>query len=886
MNLLQDRLTRLVYATDASLYRYMPEAVAKPTSNQEIIELIYYANQTSKSLTFRAGGTSLAGQTLTNSIAVDVSKNWKQLEVLESGNVIRAGISVIGGKLNQVLMPFNKKFGPDPASINSAMIGGILANNSGGLSCGTANNPYSSLIGMTFILANGIEINSLDANSDHLLKETSPNIYEKILSLKEYILNDSALVQKIKRKYELKNTIGYSLNSFLDFEKPIDIITHLLIGSEGTLAFISEATFRTVPLNKFKQTYFFSFSSTTDLCNAIAILKENGASALEFMDSMSLESVQDKIKNIFNFNLKDKFALIAEFGFDIESERTEFKQNEQTLLNQFKYDNIHSSQDTQEQYKIWAIRKGLLASIGGQRKPNTSFIIEDVAVRLKDLSSALLDIREIINKNEFTTGIYGHGIDGNIHFTISENFDSENELTRLEYFFEEITDLIVHKYDGSLKAEHGTGRNMSPFVEKEWGSELYNIMHQIKSAIDPNGVFNKGVLLNDDYQIHLKHIKSIPDVSPIVDKCIECGFCEVVCPSKNATLTPRQRIAVHREIVRMDLKLTLEESAILQNQFDDTCATDGLCSLNCPVGINTGLFVKESRNEKNNDNFIGKIEFKTVEKFAKFGIRNKSLLDNSIVKYFAKLAEPNLNFELIKNLKNKPIELQFGQFRNSIDYIYFPTCTCRIFGDAKEKHNITEKIMDIGLLFGLNIVMLDSLADKCCGLMYESKGMKTVSIEHKEYLTNVLAKYKPKAVIIDAESCYSFLKHNDLQINFIDTLDFLSLGKDKITTTNDKVLFHPSCSTRLLLSDDEISAKLKNLGVNADLTEVRCCGAAGDKLFTEKNLHLSAAKEFEYLEKSNYTGYYSNNLPCEMALSNSTGKDFKSLVYLANNVEN
>lgn len=886
MNLLQDRLTRLIYATDASLYRYLPEAVAKPTSNQEIIELINYASHNNKSLTFRAGGTSLAGQTLTNSIAVDVSKNWKQLEVLENGNSIRAGISVIGGKLNQVLMPYNKKFGPDPASINSAMIGGILANNSGGLSCGTANNPYSSLLGMTFILSNGIEINSLDANADHLLKDTSPNIYEKILSLKEYILNDSALVQKIKRKYELKNTIGYSLNSFIDFDKPIDLLTHLLIGSEGTLGFISEATFRTVPLNKFKQAYFFSFSNTTDLCNAIANLKENGASALEFMDSISLESVQEKINNIFDFDLNDKYALIAEFGFESEVERDDFKQNEQGLLRQIKFDNIHSSQDTQEQYKIWAIRKGLLASIGGQRKPNTSFIIEDVAVRLKDLSSALFDIRAIINKYEFTTGIYGHGIDGNIHFTISENFDSKNELTRLEFFFEEITDLIVHKYDGSLKAEHGTGRNMSPFVEKEWGSELYSIMHQIKSAIDPNCVFNKGVLLNDDYQIHLKHIKSIPDVSPIVDKCIECGFCEVVCPSKNTTLTPRQRIAVHREIARMDLKLKLEETAILQNQFDDTCATDGLCSLNCPVGINTGLFVKEFRNEKNSNNFIGTIEFRTVEKFAKFGIRNKSLLENSIVSYFAKLTEPKLNLDLIKNLQNKPQKLQFGQYKKEIDYIYFPTCTSRFFGENGEKQNLTQKIIDIGLLFDLNIVMLEELADNCCGLMYESKGMETASIEHKEYLTSVLAKYKPKAVIIDSESCYGFLKNNDSQINFIDTMDFLSLGKDKFKTTKDKVLFHPSCSTRLIFTDDEIKAKLNNLGINADLTDVRCCGAAGDKLFTEKYLHYSAAKEFDYLKNSNYSGYYSNNLPCEIAISHSTGKDFKSLVYLANKNEN
>jgi len=886
MELLTDRLTTLIYATDASLYRYMPEAVAKPTDNIDIISLINYAKNNCKSLTFRAAGTSLAGQTLTNSIAVDVSKNWKQLEVLDNGKAIRAGISVIGAKLNQVLSPYNRKFGPDPASINSAMIGGILANNSGGLSCGTLNNSYSTMLGMTFILSNGIEINSLEADADDKLKLTAPLTYQKLIALKEEILNNNIFVDKIKRKYELKNTIGYSLNSFLDFEKPIDILTHLLIGSEGTLGFISEATFKTVPLNKFKKTYFLSFSSAKKLSEAIKVLKSYGAEALEFMDSISLDSVASKIINILDFDLTNKFALLAEFGFENELDRATFELKEDSVFNKINFEDKFSTLLHKEQYQLWAIRKGLLASIGGQKKPNTSFIIEDVAVRIDDLSDALSDIRNLINKYDFNTGIYGHGIDGNIHFTISENFSSEKELNKLESFFKDLTDLIVDRFDGSLKAEHGTGRNMSPFVEKEWGSQLYSIMHQVKSAIDPDGIFNYGVLLNDDYQIHLKNIKSIPDVSPIVDKCIECGFCEVVCPSKNTTLTPRQRIALHREIVRMDLKLTVNEEKQIKNLFDDTCATDGLCSITCPVGINTGLFVKSHRFEKEDESILEHIEFKTIEKVAKFGIKSKALLKNSIFHYIAKLSQPNMNFDLIVNLKHKPINLEFNQESKPIDYIYFPTCTSRLFGSGTQKENIVEKIMDIGLLFNLNIVILEELAGKCCGLMYESKGMLNLSNVLKNYLTDVLAKFNPKAVVIDSESCYGYLKNDNQNVNFIDTFDFLNLGRENLQITNEKILFHPSCSTRLLLTDEEILNKLKNLGINADLTELRCCGAAGDKVFLEKELYQSAAIEFDYLKDKDYVGYYSNNLPCEISLSHSTGKIFQSLVYLVKNVEN
>jgi D-lactate dehydrogenase len=162
---------------------------------------------------------------------------------------------------------------------------------------------------------------------------------------------------------------------------------------------------------------------------------------------------------------------------------------------------------------------------------------------------------------------------------------------------DDVAQLVAVEFGGSLKAEHGTGRNMAPFVELEWGSDAYQLMWQLKRLLDPNGILNPDVVLSEDPQIHLKHLKPLPAADEIVDKCIECGFCEPVCPSKGLTLSPRQRIVIWRDIQakkRAGVDTT-ELEAAYQYQGIDTCAATGLCAQRCPVGINTGELVKKLR---------------------------------------------------------------------------------------------------------------------------------------------------------------------------------------------------------------------------------------------------------------------------------------------------
>ena len=236
-------------------------------------------------------------------------------------------------------------------------------------------------------------------------------------------------------------------------------------------------------------------------------------------------------------------------------------------------------------------------------------IIEDVTFPIPRLAAATLDLQDLLRRHGYTEAvIFGHALDGNLHFVFTQDFDDHAEVVRYDGFIQELTSLVVEKYDGALKAEHGTGRNMAPFVEYEWGPQALALMREIKDAFDPGGLFNPGVILNDDPNAHLADLKPLPPADPIVDVCIECGFCESSCISHGLTYSPRQRIVLQREIARLRAAgHTAEADAMhetIHYGFNHTCSTDGLCAIACPVDIDTGKYVKQFRAEARHDSKV------------------------------------------------------------------------------------------------------------------------------------------------------------------------------------------------------------------------------------------------------------------------------------------
>ncbi|WP_281636853.1 FAD-binding and (Fe-S)-binding domain-containing protein [Flavobacterium marginilacus] len=605
--ILTNPLQTLAYGTDASFYRLIPKIVILAHNEAEVVEIIKQAKKLDIALTFRAAGTSLSGQAITDSVLVVATHGWKNFELFDSKEKVKLEPGIVGARANIFLAPHGLKIGPDPASIGACMIGGIVANNASGMCCGTAQNSYQTIADIRIVLHDGTILDTADAQSVTAFKKDQPALIQEIESLRDQIKNDETLYHQIKNKFKIKNTTGYSINALVDYEDPIDIIKHLMVGSEGTLAFISNVTFKTVIDEKHKSCSLLIFKTIQDACNATILLKSAPVAAVELLDRESIRSVEN------DPDAPDYFKTLPESACAL---LVECRDNDldNMLLKQLKvrleiesiptYAEYEFTSNPKQYYFNWKARKGLLPTVGGLRKNGTTVIIEDVAFPLPQLADACLELKNLFKKYEYHDAVlFGHALEGNLHFVFSQDFSNQTEVDRYEKLMSELSVLVVDRFNGSLKAEHGTGRNMAPFVEKEWGSAAYEIMKRIKTIFDPNNKINPDVLINPDPKAHLKNLKPMPESHAIVDKCMECGFCEPHCVSEGLTLSPRQRIVIAREISRLeeandDPQRLADIRKDVTYQLDETCATDGLCALACPVHIDTGKFVKTWRANK------------------------------------------------------------------------------------------------------------------------------------------------------------------------------------------------------------------------------------------------------------------------------------------------
>lgn len=908
----------LTNATDASFYRYVPKAVVTPETDQDIINLFLWCRRFNRYITFRASGTSLSGQALTDGVLVDLKNGWKNYDVSPEGDYISSDCNVIAGKINEKLKKIGKKIGPDPASINSCSIGGILANNSSGMTSGVERNPYHTIQSLKIILPSGLVLDTSKHNSSYL-KKFEPELFNGLIEIRKKILTKDALRYKIKQKYKIKNTIGYSINAFTDYENPLDILEHLMIGSEGTLGFISKAVLKTFDDLPFKLTGLLIFPTTKEALSRTALIRDSGAEALEFMDFYSLLSVQSKLKEVYpNLMLsQDNSALLFEYA----SAREEELQNKLDLIKKLSKKFLLVSEpfitnNSVLQAKLWSIRKGLLASLGKTKEAGTTFILEDVCFPLESLPEAVPDLQKLFSGFKYNrTGVYGHGLDGNMHFMLTEDLKNPQSIRRLSLFMDALFELVVGKYNGSLKAEHGTGRNMAPFVRKEWGEDAYDIMLQIKKLFDPHNFLNPGVIINEDEKIHLKNIKTYPVIETEVDSCIECGFCESHCPSRNLTLTPRKRIVLRREVERnLNENISLEMIKPYDYYEKDTCAVDGICSVYCPIGINTGDLVKILRgNDKTifqfrTANFFAE-HFSVLEFFLKAGVKSFNLFSritginrfNKNLKLLSKII-PSFPIKEWNSNVNSPSSRIFTSSKD-VDLVYFPSCVSRITGNYKERNlSLIEAMKTISENAGIKLFIPGECSDYCCGTIFQSKGYTEAGKISVNKLIQKLFIWSDSGrlpIIVDSSSCSQNLKNcgNYLEPNLfeqynklriIDTVEFLNdYVIDKLEIEKVKcVVSHITCSSTRMGLDKKFYSILNKCADEVYIpVNTECCAFAGDRgfLFPELTKSASMAESLEVLgfsEEKEVYGYYSSNPPCENAMSNSTGFKYESIVFL------
>lgn len=925
---IKSRLIDLVaYASDAGFYRLIPKAVVQPVSNEEIIHLFRFSHQQKIPVVFRTGGTSLSGQSITDGILVDLSQFWNKIQVEENGDKVRVQPGITGAMVNIYLQKYQRKIGPDPSSISAAMMGGILSNNSSGMCCGVAFNSYHTTLFIRFILPDGKTFSTEVPEDYHRFLNECPELSGTLISLRNQVLSDEALYGKIRKKYTTKNTVGYSLNALIDFEHPLDIFAHLLIGAEGTLAFISEAVLKTIPEPAFKATSLLYFEDIYKACKAIQPLINAGAAMVELMDRASLRAIEDLpgISPEIKLLPETASALLIEFQEEnmelLERQVNSFLTGIQALE---VYNVPVFTIDAKERAFFWKIRKGLFPAVGAIRKSGTTVVLEDIAFPLQHLGDAILDLQNLFQKFGYHNAIiFGHAKDGNIHFVVTQSFNTPAEIEHYDRFLKDVVELVVKKYDGTLKAEHGTGRNMAPFVETEWGGAAYNIMKQIKELADPEGLLNPGVIINADKNAHIKDLKSLPSVEEEVDRCIECGYCEPVCPSRNLTLTPRRRIVVRRELKYLQETKSKETYTELLDEYQydglDTCAVDGLCAGACPVYINTGDLVKRLRRESHSQRQnalalkVAK-SFPLVEKAVRTGLSTGTMVN----KLFGAGAMTYLTKGLRRIFPSLPLwskempappslrVLRHPAYSNNTSQpaiVYFPACISRVMGTTPgKKKNSLEVFMSVSGKAGIAVkLMMEPGA--CCGQIFSSKGFSKAyeytanDIVQKLWITTDEGRLP---VVMDVSSCVYTLKNirpalsaerqqQYDQLVFLDSVDYLHdyvLPAIAIHKKKDDIVLHPVCAVEKLGTSEKFVQVAKKLSNKVTVpVHAGCCGMAGDRGFLFPELTHSATKEeAEEVCAHKYEGYYATTKTCEIALSEATGANYESLLYLVDEV--
>ncbi|HZD30265.1 MAG TPA: FAD-binding and (Fe-S)-binding domain-containing protein [Candidatus Angelobacter sp.] len=931
----------IAFASDASFYRLIPKAVVLAKDLEEVHQLFLFSQQQGIPMTFRAAGSSLSGQSISDGLLVEVARHWRNAAVEDGGKKIRLQPGVIGARANQMLSRLGAKIGPDPASIATCTIGGILSNNSSGMCCGVEQNAYHTLHSMTFMLPSGTVIDTAQPDADEKFHALEPALARGVLNLKARLEGDSSLRERVRSKYRMKNTTGYSLNAFLDFDTAVDIFQHVLIGAEGTLAFIAEAVLNTVPDLPVKYTGLLLFPDLYAAADSIVPLRQAGAKALEVMDRASLRSVETQAGIPASIRTLPEGAagLLAEFQSVEEAARRELEELARDAVGSLKL--VEPATFTHlaaEQALLWKIRSGMFPSVGSVRKTGTTVIIEDVAFPIEQLADGALELTKLFRKHDYDNAIiFGHAKDGNLHFVITQGFNDQAAIDQYAHFIDDVVELVVNRYDGALKAEHGTGRNMAPFVETEWGSVGFEIMRRLKELADPHNLLNPGVIINPDRRAHLENLKRIPTIEPEVDKCIECGYCEAKCPSRELTLTPRQRIVVRREMARLQNGCNSEESGApfkrslgggssqtdedlytaLDQAFPysalDTCATDGLCATACPVGINTGDLVKRFRRIRQTptaQQWAARIasHFAATEVGVRAALRMghiaQSLLGASAVRSISHVMKSVIGDNMAEWTPDMPHAAEGVPKTTAAgaQAIYFPSCISRMMGrlpDEPHDRSLMQVVLELGRRAGIPVHIPDDVAGVCCGTPFSSKGLThayEISVNAAIERCWAWSEQGRLPIVVDTSPCtYGFRnargslseenqKRFD-QMTFLDSIEFAHdalLPKLRVTAKSNSVALHPVCSVTKL----GIAPKLEAIArVCSDTVVVPldagCCAFAGDRGFLLPELTASATRlESIEVKATHPDACYSSSRTCEIGMTRATGQVYRSYLYL------
>jgi D-lactate dehydrogenase len=896
---IRDRVLDLAAsAADASHYLLTPQAVVVARDESAVSRVMAACTAEGLPMTFRSGGTSLSGQAGSDGVLLDVRQGFRGIDVLDEGARVRVAPGTTVRAVNSALRGYRRMLGPDPASEAACTIGGIIANNSSGMSCGISANAYNTLEAVRLVLPSGTVVDTSMPGADARLAHDEPALHGGLLRLRDTVRGDVSMRAEVERLFSIKNTMGYGVNAFLDYDTPTDLLAHLAVGSEGTLAFVSSATFRTLPVRPHAGTALLVLADLGSATDVLPDLVASGAAAIELLDTRSLQvAARDPraVQALTEIQLDTQAALLVEYQAESAEALDAMLAAAAPLLG-----GVVPTSDSATRADLWHVRKGLYATVAGARRPGTTALLEDIAVPVEALTEACAALDKVFQAHGYDaadTVVFGHAKDGNIHFMITEDLGSLAGVSRYAAFTEDMVDVVL-EHGGTLKAEHGTGRVMAPFVERQYGAALHHVMRELKALCDPAAVLNPGVILTEDPQAHLRHLKTVMAVEAEVDRCVECGFCEPVCPSQDLTLTPRQRIVSRRAeaAFRAGGEHARADALAADYAYDglQTCAADGMCQTACPVGIDTGSLVRRLRSSQQGP--IAKAGGRSTARHwaGATGVASRALsaahAAPKTVATMSGLGRSLLGDDVVPRWS---ADLPAGGPPRrpapdaAAELVFLPSCTGAMFGaDA----SATDAFLTLCRRAGLRITVPDEIASLCCGMPWSSKGLEGGAAVMSQKLHAVLERATHGGslpVVSDAASCseglVKTLAGGPFRVE--DAISFAArvlLPRLSPAQVSDRLALHPTCSSTR--SGDNEALHVLAAAVAREVfvpPSWGCCAFAGDRGLLHPELTASAtAAQAAEVRAYAADAHASCNRTCELGMSRAVGATYRHVLTL------
>ncbi|MEV0598249.1 FAD-binding and (Fe-S)-binding domain-containing protein [Streptomyces sp. NPDC050315] len=912
------------YASDASPYRFVPQVVVLAEDIDDISAVFSYAHGHGRKVVLRAAGTSLNGQAQGEDILVDVRRHWAGIEVLGNGEQARIGPGTTVVRANTTLARHGRLLGPDPASAIACTVGGVVANNASGMTAGTTRNSYRTLASATVVLPSGTVVDTADPAADEELAHAEPALCDGLLALKAEIEADPELVARIRAKYELKNTNGYRLDAFLDGATPVEILRGLIVGSQGTLGFIAETVFDTLPLDRCTSTALLFFPDLRAAAAAVPRFTEAGALAVELMDGNTLRA-SVRVAGVpadWAALPTETTALLVEFRAPDEERQAAYEEAAQQVLSDLELVSPVESvtnEFTRDPGTIagyWKARKAFVTAVGGSRPSGTTLLTEDFAVPPTQLADACTALLELQGRHGFDAAVAGHAAHGNLHFLLAFDAAKPEDVARYAAFMDEFCRMTVERFDGSLKAEHATGRNIAPFLELEWGPRATDLMWRIKDLFDPHGILAPRVILDRDPKAHLRGLKTIPEVEAVADPCIECGFCEPVCPSRDLTTTPRQRIVLRREMMRQRPDSPVTGALLDAYGYDaiDTCAGDSTCKLACPVGIDTGAMMKDFRHRRHTPReekaaALAAKRFKTVEASARLAVaaadrisdRIGDRLLETVTAAARKAVRPDLVPRWLPELPGAAARRLPPTRKQDAVAVYYPACVNRIFGepDGYAGPSLPEAVVAVSRRAGKPVWIPEDVTGTCCATIWHSKGYDEGNAVMANRIVEAAWGWTAGGrlpLIVDASSCTLGIAHEVVpyltednkqlhaELTVVDSVVWAAdelLPHLEVVRTVDSAVLHPTCSMRHLGDEAQLRTVAEACAQEVVVPDdAGCCAFAGDRGMLHKELTEAAtAREAAEVTSRHFDAHLSANRMCEVGMDHATeGRGYYSVL--------